>query len=98
MGDAKSGPFRLSFNPQLRDDELVAQGLQAPRHPFTLRGGLEQDPRPRPRAEDVGESRGLRADPLFDQLAGFGEDAELAFLLLDVPANMVHGWPLLLRP
>ena len=28
---------------------------------------------------------------------GFGEDAELAFLLVDVHANMVHGWPLLLR-
>ncbi len=32
-----------------------------------------------------------------DQLAGFGEDARLAFLLVDVHANMVHGWPLLLR-
>jgi len=36
-------------------------------------------------------------DPPLDQLAPLGEDADLAFLRVDVQANMVHGWPLLLR-
>ena len=39
----------------------------------------------------------LAAHAAFDQLAGFGKDADLAFLLMGVHANMVHGWRLLLR-
>jgi hypothetical protein len=30
---------------------------------------------------------------LLDQFASLGEDANLAFPLVDVNANMVHGWP-----
>jgi hypothetical protein len=45
----------------------------------------------RPRA--TGEALGLGANPPLDQLAPLGEDADLAFLLVDVDANMVPGWP-----
>ncbi len=38
---------------------------------------------------------GLSAHPAFHQLALLREDADLAFHLVDVHANMVHGWPLL---
>src|SRR6266545_8192107 len=76
-------------------DDLVPQPLQAARHPFTLGRGLEQDPAAGPVAEYGREALGLRADPLLDQLAPFGQDTDLTFLLVDVNANMVHGWPLL---
>ncbi len=56
---------------------------------------LDQDPGPRPITEYCGEALGLRPDPPLDPLAALGEDTELAFLLVDVDANMVHGWPLL---
>jgi len=38
---------------------------------------------------------GLGADPTLDQLAPFTENTNLAFLLVDVDAKMLHGWPLL---
>jgi hypothetical protein len=72
-------------------------GFKAARHPFAVGGGFDQDPRPRPIPEHDGEALRLAAHPAFDQLAGVGENAELAFLLVDVHANMVPGWPLLLR-
>lgn len=71
--------------------------LQAACHPFAVGGGLDQDPRPGPIAEHRGETRGLGAYPALNQLALLGEDADLAFLLVDVDAKMLHGWPLLLR-
>jgi len=79
----------------VRDDHLVAQPLQAAGHPFALGGGLEQDPRPGPIPEHGGEALRLAAHPAFDQFASLREDADLAFLQVDVHANMVHGWPLL---
>jgi hypothetical protein len=36
-------------------------------------------------------------DPALDHFARLGQDAELAFLLVHVDANMFHGWPPLLR-
>jgi hypothetical protein len=54
--------------------------------------------RPRPAAQYLGEPPGLGADPAFAQLATLAEDADPAFLLVQVDANIVHGWPLLVRP
>jgi hypothetical protein len=71
----------------------VAQALQAARHPFALGRRLEHDPPPGPRAEHGGETRGLGADPLLEQLASLRQDADLPFLLVHVNANMLHGWP-----
>ena len=77
------------------DDDLVPQRLETPRDPFTIGRGLDHDPRPRATAEHGREARGLRADPPLDQLSALGEDTELAVPLVDVDANMIHGWPLL---
>jgi hypothetical protein len=77
------------------DNDLVAESLEAARHPFAVGGGFEEDPRPGPIPEHGGEALRLAAHPAFDQLAGLREDADLAFLYVDVHANMVHGWPLL---
>src|SRR5712691_7176418 len=80
---------------RIGDDDLVAQRLQTPRDPFTVGRGLDDDPRSWPIPEDRGEALGLRADPSLDQLASLGQGTNLAFPLVDVDANMVHGWPLL---
>src|SRR5262245_31084197 len=56
---------------------------------------LDEDPRPGALAEDGREALGLGADALLDQFATLGEDADLTSPLVDVDANMVHGWPLL---
>jgi hypothetical protein len=41
----------------------------------------------------LGEPPGLAADPAFAQLATLAEDADLAVLLVQVDANIVHDWP-----
>jgi hypothetical protein len=41
-----------------------------------------------------GEPRGRGANPLLDQLTLRAQDADLAFLLVQVDANMVHAGPL----
>jgi len=73
----------------------VAQRFEAPRDPFALGRGFDQNPRAGSIAEHGREALWLGADPLLDQLAGLGEDADLAFLLVHIDANMVHGWSLL---
>ena len=35
----------------------------------------------------------LRADPLFHELTVRCDDANLALILVNVDANMLHGWP-----
>ena len=73
----------------------MAEPLETAGEPFAVGRGFDQDARPWARAEDRREAFGLGADALLDQFAPFGEDADLAFPLVDVDANMVHGWPLL---
>jgi hypothetical protein len=77
------------------DDDLVAEGLETAGHPFAIGRGLDQHPGAGPGPEHGGEALGLGADPLLDDLAPLGEDVDLAFPLVHVDANMVHGWPLL---
>jgi hypothetical protein len=50
---------------------------------------------PGPVPEHGGETRRLGADAPLDDLTVLGEDVDLAFPLVDIDANMVHGWPLL---
>ena len=76
------------------DDDLVAEGLETAGHPFAVGRGLDQNPRPGPGAEHGGEALGLGADALLDDLTALGEEVDLAFPLVHVDANMVHGWPL----
>ena len=63
------------------DDDLVAEGLETAGHPFAVGRGLEQNPGPGPGAEHGGETLGLGADALLDDLTALGEDEDLAFLL-----------------
>ena len=77
------------------DDDLMPEPLEAAGDPFTVGRGLDEDPRPGPRAKHRREALGLGADALLDQFASLGQDADLTFPLVDVDANMVHGWPLL---
>ena len=58
---------------------------------------LAQNPDSRELSEQGGEARRRGADPLLDQFAPpLGQKTDLAFLLVDVDANMIHGW--FLRP
>src|SRR5262249_50785739 len=74
-------------------DDVVAQSLQAPGHPLALRRGLEEDAGGRSLPQHLGEAAWIGADPPFNQLASLGHDADLAFPLMQIDANMVHGWP-----
>jgi len=77
------------------DDDLVAEGLETPGHPFAIGRGLDQHSGAGPGPEHGGEALALSADPLLDDLTALGEDVNLTFPLVDVDANMIHGWPLL---
>src|SRR5215831_8201433 len=70
------------------------EGLEAARHPLTVGRGLDQDPGAGPVPEHGGEPLGLGADAPLDDLTVLDEDVDLAFPLVDIDANMVHGWPL----
>ena len=52
-----------------------------------------KDLRRRPHAEHWGEPLPLRADAAFDDLPPLCQDTDLAFFLVYVDANMLHGWP-----
>lgn len=70
-GDA-AGPLpqrRHGGEVRVGHDALVAQGLQAPRDLLTLRRGLDEDARGRPRAQLLCEASRLGGDPALDQLA-----------------------------
>ena len=43
--------------------------------------------------QQLGEAGWIGADPPFNQLAALGQDADLAFPLVQIDANMVYGWP-----
>src|SRR4029453_4206328 len=79
---------------RVRDNHLVAKRLETAGHPFAIGRGLDQDPSAGPGPEHGGEALGLGADALFENRAPFPEDANRAFPLVHVDANMVHGWPL----
>jgi hypothetical protein len=56
---------------------------------------LDHNPGAGPGPEDGAEALRLGPDAPLDDLAALGEDVDLAFPLVHVDANMVHGWPLL---
>ena len=87
-GGIHGGEVRVS------DDDLVAEGLETPGDPFAVGRGPNQDPGAGPGPEHGGEALALGADALLDDLTALGEDVDLAFPLVHVDANMVHGWPL----
>ena len=63
--------------------------------PFAVGRGLDHDPGAGPGPEDGAEALRLGPDAPLEDLAALGEDVDLAFPLVHVDANMVHGWPLL---
>ena len=78
---------------RVRDDDLVAEGLEAARHPLAVGRGLDQDPGAGPVPEHGGETLVLGADAPLDDLTVLGEDVDLAFPLVDIDTHMVHGGP-----
>jgi len=78
---------------RVRDHDRVAQGLEAPGDPFTPGRGLDQDPGGWPAAPHVSEPLRLGADAAFHRLARLGEQTDLAFVLVQIDANIFHGWP-----
>src|SRR5580765_4577216 len=76
------------------DDDLVAERLQAAGHPFAIGRGLDHNPGAGPGPQHGVEALRLGPNALLDHLAALGEDVNLAFPLVHVDANMVHGWPL----
>ena len=79
---------------RVRDDDLVAERLQAAGHPFAVGRGLEHNPGAGPGPQHGVEALRLGPDAPLDHLAALGEDVDLAVPLVHVDANMVHGWPL----
>jgi len=73
----------------------VTKDLEAPGHPFAVGRSLDEDACPGPGAEHDGEALGLGANALLHQFAALGHDTDLTVPLVDVDANMLHGWPLL---
>src|SRR4029453_313704 len=74
----------------------LPQRPKTPRDPFAVGAGLDHDPSPGSIAKHGRrEARWLRPNPALDQFTALGQDADLAFPLVDVDANMIHGWPLL---
>jgi hypothetical protein len=69
----------------------VAHLFQAPRHPLTLRRGFEQNARFRPLAKKLRQPNSLRSNSLMEKLAILAEDANMAFHLPKVYANILHG-------
>jgi len=80
---------------RVRDDDLVAERLQAAGDPFAVGRGLDHNPGTCPSPQHGVEALRLGPDAPLDDLTALGEDVDLAFPLVHVDANMVHGWPLL---
>src|SRR6185503_719604 len=55
----------------------------------------DHNPGAGPGPEDGAEALRLGPDAPLDDLVALGENVDLAFPLVHVDANMVHGWPLL---
>ena len=73
-----------------RDDEAPRTAVV----PVTTRKiTVDQHPGAGPAPEHGGEALGLGADPRLDDLTLLGEDVNLAFPLVDIDVNMIHGWP-----
>ena len=86
-------PFRIHRRVvRIGHDHLVAALLDRLRDPFALGRCLEQHARPRAAGEPLGEVLARALNPSFDHLALRRQDADLTFPLVDVDANMVHGW------
>ena len=62
---------------RVRDDDLVAEGLETSGHPFAIGGGLDQHPGAGSAPEYGGEPFRLGADALLDDLTPLGEDVDL---------------------
>ena len=82
---------------RIRHDDLMPTGLERLCHPFAFRRRLEEDPCAGPRGEHGGEACPRALDPPLDDFAVRRQDTDLTFPLVDVDANMLHGWPIFLR-
>ena len=70
----------------------MAALLDRLRHPFAFRHRLEEHTGTWSAPEQPRELLPRALDPPFDHLALGRQDADLTFSLMDVDANMLHGW------
>ena len=73
-------------------DDLVAQCLQTVGDPCAFGRGLAEDADLRTCGTNRCEPLALRLDTLMQHLTGFGEGTNLAWLFMDIDANICHGW------
>jgi hypothetical protein len=69
----------------------LTQYFEAACDPFALGRGFDEDARPQPVVEQRVEARSLGLDAALDQLTAFGQDADLAGVLMDVDPDVFHG-------
>ena len=93
-----SAPLRIHGRViRIRHDDLMPAGLERLRHPFAFGRRFEQDARPGPWLKHRRETVPRALDPPLDHFAVRRQDTNLTFPLVNVDANMLHGWPLSLR-
>jgi hypothetical protein len=66
----------------IRDDDLMTKRLEVLCDPFTFRRGFEQNAHPRSAPERRGESVSRRRNATVKDIARFGHDPNLTFLLV----------------
>ena len=75
------------------DYDLVAEFFKEAGDPLALGQRLDEDARPRPAAEQGLEACSLGLDAALEESAVFGQDADLAGVLVDIYPDVLHDWP-----
>src|SRR5437660_1069841 len=88
-----AGNGAQSLNVRIGDDHLVSELLQATSDPLALSGSLDEDPPRRANTQHLAEPLWPGLDALLEDLPFLGDQADLAFGLVHVDANVFHGWP-----
>jgi hypothetical protein len=70
----------------------VAERFEMSCRPLAVGRGFDEHARRRSRGEQLIETLPVGLDAVLDQLAAFGQDADLAGGLVEVYSDVVHGW------
>src|SRR4051812_27032183 len=74
------------------DDHLGAEPFEVTGAPLALGRGFDEDARRRPLTQELVEALPLGLDAALDELAVFGQDADLTHVLVEVYSDVIHGW------
>jgi hypothetical protein len=77
---------------RIRDDDLVAEPFEVACAPLALGRGLDEDARWRPLGEELVEALPIGLDAALYEFALFCQDADLTRVLMQVDADVIHGW------